>query len=279
MTREVKNYLDEIKDKNKGEYFLFARFYYKPSSVLGSDKEVNSNCYYKDGNITDLILNKDFFELLNICILDYEFISRTNYILLKRIQFILIDSFVISFDIKSLKKNSNFKWTKDIKNLKEKVKSVNSGEIKTLYNFYNELLSIAYDTEVAPLINKEILLDILVDDDYDSPNCFLNTHKGQENESFLLVCDNTFLDIVETLLKKDLLRKTIDNIISILTIGINIYSGNGNYSSKIYELKEDERKNFDYVKALFLISELKEKRKNIKVINFNDYIERKNSFE
>lgn len=277
MTKEVRDFFKKIRTEKPNDYFLFNRFYYNPSYVLGGEN-TNIEDYIKFEGVNNLILNKDFIDLLYLCTCDDEFILKLNYNIFKKIQLILIDSLdIIDFNLNEVKNDPNFKWVNGIKDLDKKIEETDYEKLRETYYSYSEYLDIAYNNEIKPGLDEEILLNKSTNVSYLIN--FLNSKNGQDKESFYLVCNNRFLDIVSNILGEDLPRNVIDNIINILQIGINICSNNGNYYYKIYKQKKEAAKTFDYVKAEFLISKLNEKKRDIKVINLSDYIARKNSFE
>lgn len=307
MKTEIKKFLEEIKKQNGKQYFLLNKFYFFPSNSLGGNEEETIEEYYNYGDVKQFFLNNNFFQFLELCMDDLDFSKKLDYNLLRKIRLILCDNldfkneYISDFEdeyfrkiccneapigsIYSKKYNQSEWWfLKDhykrfgfmyeLSLSSSKIDKLDTKLLEKLIWRVGKELDVYYKNYVKPINDSKIILKRIESDNYRDPrNCFLMSTDGHDQETFCsLVCNNDFLKMItDVLMEKELPDTIIDNIIEILELGINFKTQN-----KIYEdfdylcqlLGEKRIKEFDYKRAINVITLLMKKKKNHKIIQF-----------
>lgn len=264
MIPKIKQYL------NTNNYFIFFKFFLHPSDSLGGSAEETLDNYQEYGDIKKLIVNQDFFPFLKECLEDEDFKDKLDYILLQKIKCIVSDmynfkkKYIDDLEDEYLRnwcKNKvplgpiyckkynqlelwgisehykQYGWLYELGVTKEYLDEIDEKLIKEIIDKITWEIIYYYEVYIEPIKKRKIILEIIRTDDYSKPeSCFLESRKGQDKKSFTnLVCDNEFLEIAEKiLLEQELINLIINNIISILEIGIDMKT-----------LRVDKYENFD----------------------------------
>lgn len=302
----VKEFLNLVKKEDSAQYFRLYKFYKNPAVSLGGTEEKTLESYYQHGEIKNLIANNIFFQFLDLCLREESFVQKLDFILLRKIRFLLYDSKVFKEEYLdpledpylrnwcsnkvpigeyySKKYNKLELWSISLKYQelgwiyelglgKEIINDLDLNLIRRLLSEISFQIDVYYERYVKPIEDRKILLDTIRQEDYSaSRNCFLESRDAFDKRVFKnLVCDNDFLDIVEeTLLPKDLPKGVITNIISILEVSVDFKTLNIKYEDfqlHYQELGKERIASYNYQRAIKLISELK-KKEHLKVIIF-----------
>lgn len=283
MSYELKLFFKELEDRNRYNYFLLKKFYYDPKSILNKTKEdFESNIYY-DKILIEQYLNDDFCNFLDIVLDEEEFVSKLDYYMIKNLHhyFIVLQKFIEnkyrglyfydSYEYIELNKEENKKLSKSIKKYfskKERIEDINKLRV-----IVSGVSCIKYNKEIKPIKIKEKMLQDALEN---SPNDLNNPLRGysyfSDNIIYSFVCENRFLDIIESnFLDNEVEECIIDNIINVLLISIRIktmdYTNVFEISAR-RNLPDDLINDFDIVKAKDLISKLTIKKQNKKLIRF-----------
>lgn len=74
--QEIKEFVSKLEQTEKEQYFRLYRFYKNPQLSLGGSEESTIDNYYEYGDIKHFILNNIFFEFLELCLKDEEFLKN-----------------------------------------------------------------------------------------------------------------------------------------------------------------------------------------------------------
>ncbi len=265
----TKEFLKAVAQDNQEQYFLLYRFYSNPNNFFKDE-------YQESIEVKRLILNPIFFNLLEsfdnifLATLSFNTITIIKYILLDSKEYIEKYSKIVEvFKNKPIDKNSLFElyelskkysW---IYNLNKSIKDIDINHLNNLIKIIDEYRK-KYILSIEE--HKKIINRIIRDDYTDDINCFLFTRSGIDKISYKhLVCENEFLDIIESdLLNKKLSKDIIDNIIKILEISLIYKLLNINTNVDFWDSFNIEReikiKNYNYKKAEQLMTLLDRKK-------------------
>lgn len=305
MTEKIKKYLEFLKKQDGKQYFLLNKFYFFPDKSLGGSEEETLEKYYNYGDIKKLVLNNNFYQFLQLCMEDINFNNKLNYNLLRKIRFLLCDTlefkreYISDLEDDYLRKFCGNEvpigpiYSKKYSKLElyfiithyqkigfiydqcpsiDKKDDIDTKLIENLIWTNGWKIDLYYEEYIKPIEERKSILKSIETDNYnDQLNCFLAIRNGHDKKSFhSLVCNNEFLNLIQNvLLEKELSNIVIDNIIEILEIGINFKTRNNIYEDFSYlyqKLGEQKIKEFDYKRAMNLITLLTTKKKSSKII-------------
>lgn len=304
MSEIIKEYLDRIKTEKPQYYFLLYRFYLNPNKVLGGNDENTMEQYYKYGDIKSLILNNTFFEFLYLCFCETQFNDKLDYNLLRKIRFILFDSKELKDNYSEILEDKHlrdfcnnkvplgkeysekynlwqlgtildcykrFGWIFELNiNTKHVVNKLDINLVNKLISVSTNKLDIYYELYIKPIEDAKLILDCIKNDNYSNPDSCILYYKNGYNITIFnsLVCNNEFLKVARNnLFTQELHNNIIDNIITILEIGIDFKTLNMNYENFWFlytKLGKEKIKEFDYKDASELIMLFQNKKKSHK---------------
>lgn len=256
MPDEIKSFLKKIEKEDRKQYFILGKFYLNPEVSLGGSEEETIEQYQNYGDIKKLMLNSYFYEFLEICLKQKNFINKINFNMFRKLSFLIFDTldfkeryikdleddelracFNTGFDtdLKYQKKyktiefyglynrNKEHGWIYDLKISREEIDKLDNGFLFSLKSEISLLGEIYYDKNIQPEEDRKMAILRVKTDSYDDIyNCFLSRPPMSKEIFDTVVCDNEFLGIVEeVLLNKDIPDIILKNIIEIIEIGIN----------------------------------------------------------
>jgi hypothetical protein len=296
MDRKRKEFLRKLEEEDTDNYFLFYKFYFFPSRVLGGSDDETIDKYYEYGDIKRLILNYKFYEFLEICMEDKTFKEKLDFNLLRKIRFILFDckdfknEYISDLEDDYLQKfcqgevTSGPVYSKKYKsielwlisehykkvgwiyklNISDEKDKIDINLLKDLIRTNESEQNVYYATYIEPINIRKRLLDSLKKGNY---NFFVDMELRDRRKFRSLICDNEFLSVAkEYLFPIELPPEVIDNIIYIIDIGIDFKKMNSDKYTNFnyyYELLGKERvKEFSYQEAIEVKNLFEKKKKN-----------------
>lgn len=297
-----KNILKKLEKENLKDYWLFYQFYFSPSQILNSQNEEIDEKETIPNSMKELLKNPYFLSFLTTCMNDPKFLSKLTkelIIILKDLSFDLIifkqdyiadleeeeliaicnnEAFINEYYrqkytvIELFRIVKHYKKYKTFYDLKLQPKDLNESLLIKLSNSLN-VFEFYYDIHLKPFAKKEGILDLIRFNNYDIPStCYLETHDGHDQESFLtLVCEQEFLNIIEEiLLTKDLSQTIMNNILEILEISINFKTlktfSYENFMAHYSNLEKEKIKKFNLQKAIYLKKKIQKKNRPISLV-------------
>lgn len=280
MNQQIKLFLKNYFSSHDRISFSLWHFYKHPSDVLNDSFQHNSAFFDMFFPLNEKVIKKSFLVFLNCCFDDKDFLKRITSESLREISSfiqesknVINDAMLIDFWNHHYK---NYQFRKQDLDLFVSFINYKSDYLQYLDKLEKKITTIyedIYEEKIYPILRKEDIFDKILSDNYSYLlDCFLFSRNGNDMLSFeYLVCDNDFLDLVQnSLLHYSLPSVIIDHIIEIISTGIRFKTK----KFVSYDMDRDYTKIcdkievFDLNKAYEIISLLRRKKHDIKVISF-----------
>lgn len=270
MNRELKLFLQNLIIQEKKYSFIFNRFAIDPTDFFETVSNIKNKDYTQTREYIYFFLNNDFTALLNHLICNADFLSKMNSESYSILLSIIYDS-IYYFDHTCRNNKSNYDVSNRILKYDttciadEQIMNYNTSDAIDLYNklvrlansYYEEHETHGYpENEFSSLLKDEISFALYVK----------SLEVSSEYSLRLFVCKNSFLNMVDKVLKTDLIdADLIDNIYYLLKLSIDIRLGYK--QNNIVDPKDVKSYNINKAKELF--EQVKEmNNQNKKVLKF-----------
>lgn len=265
MNNEVIEFIKKLENEHKEYYFVYYRFYMEPNTIFDKCNDSKNDSYSKLDEFKYFFINHDFIDLLDILKYDSNFISKLDDKAFNSILGILYDSIYYFKNVLNSKQSFNGiigiilkKKASQAKNAD--IKYFNYDKAVTVYNEYSIMGNDYYSAITAYKVTKEKTLIRIEQDNYNMfpylETNLLYTDDGLMNILVInsLVCENRFIDIIEKLLPKiEFSKKSVKNIIDILSYSIRVKGSKDYTANEILEYSLIESYDEDRAKELIIM--------------------------
>lgn len=318
MNNTIKSFLKQVDTYGSENSYFIRRLIYYPNDIFNKKlQKENKEIYLK--NIKPYLLNNTVLYFLSIALRIHDFADKLDYdtvsLMLEEIKscddfyYTMKDGFgkdILNDDVQDYfhrRKKLNIilttKYGWSTLNYMAEYYKKHSFLYDNISDFYSiddydmnyservitELESLKkskYEKEVIPKKEEIVIIKRILTDDYnDEESCIINNYSCTQRKMVsTVICNNKFLDAVNTILDYDLSVNTLKNILEYLNLSLEIkFDTFDDYLFRdkcVSLIREEKLEEFDDIYAAELINEIKEilreKRTLNKVVMFrNNY--------